>query len=253
MSSARGALLVILLSVVPGAAGAQAPSDAAPAPARVAEPSLLKRIATDFATFPLRKSTWVLVGAGVAGAAAVHPADDTFNARLAGADAFFAPGAWAGKAWVQTVAAAGLYSAGRFLGPRDEQGARSNRATRIGIDLLRAQLLAQGISRATRYSLRRERPTGGCCSLPSGHAINAFAAASVVERHVGHRGAWPTMAVASYVAISRLHENTHYLSDVVLGSAIGLSIGWTIVRREDRAAVSVQPMPGGLFVSVATP
>lgn len=226
----------------------------APLPPRTGLRAMVRAIASDFAAFPLRRSTWVIVGVGAGGAALVHPVDDTFNNRLAGSDAVFEAGQWAGRGWVQTAAAAGLYGVGRYVVPRRPDGSRTNTLTHLGFDLLRAQLLSQGISRAARYSLRRERPTGGCCSLPSGHAINAFAAASVLERHLGYRAAWPTLLLASYVGASRLHENRHFLSDVVLGSAIGVSIGWTVVGPHGRSSYALHPVPvpGGLMVTVTT-
>jgi membrane-associated phospholipid phosphatase len=203
--------------------------------------AIIRTVASDFAAFPLRRSTWAIVGLGATGAALVHPFDDTFNSQLAGSAAFFAPGAHVGKAWVQATAAAGLVGVGYLL-PPGADGARTNKLTHLGFDLLRAQLMAQVISRATRYSIRRERPTGGCCSLPSGHAINIFAAASVLERHLGMRAGWPALLLASYVGASRLHSDEHFLSDVVLGSAIGLSIGWTIVGRHGRSNYVLQPV-----------
>src|SRR5688572_8003029 len=91
LSSLRAACLVLALTGLPVFAAAQSANER-PQGTDGAEPSLLAQIAADFVSFPLRRSTWVIVSSGIAGAAAVHPADDTFNARLAGADAFFAPG-----------------------------------------------------------------------------------------------------------------------------------------------------------------
>ena len=100
--------------------------------------------------------------------------------------------------------------------------------------------------------MRRDRPTGDCCSFPSGHAVNAFAAASVLERHLGARGAWPTLVLATYVGASRLHENRHYLSDVLFGAAVGSSIGWTVVGRHGRDSYAIVPVPvrGGMAAVV---
>jgi membrane-associated phospholipid phosphatase len=214
----------------------------------------LRAIASDFVAFPQRKSTWVIVSVGVGGAFLVHPVDDSVNRRLAGSPSLFEIGEWAGKAWVQAAAAGGLYGVGRYVLPRTSDASPRNRLTHLGTDLLRAQLMAQVISRATRYSLRRPRPTGECCSMPSGHAINAFSAASVIERHFGYRGAWPALLLASYVGASRLHDNRHFLSDVVLGSAIGMAIGWTVVGRHGRSSFALQPVavPGGVMVAVVS-
>jgi membrane-associated phospholipid phosphatase len=59
----------------------------------------------------------------------------------------------------------------------------------------------------------------------------------------------PTYTVASYVALSRLHDNRHYLSDVVFGSAIGVAVGHTVtmhtLRGHENWAISPMPVPGG--------
>jgi hypothetical protein len=51
----------------------------------------------------------------------------------------------------------------------------------------------------------------------------------------------PTYTVATYVALSRLADNRHFLSDVVFGSALGMASGRTITRH-GREYWSVQPM-----------
>ena len=75
----------------------------------------------------------------------------------------------------------------------------------------------------------------------------------MIERHLGRRGAWPTFAIASYVAASRLADNRHYLSDVLFGSALGVASGWTVVGRHGREnfALAPVPVPGGFMVSVS--
>lgn len=76
--------------------------------------------------------------------------------------------------------------------------------------------------------------------------------ASVLERHLGYRGAWPTFAIAAYVATSRLHDNRHFLSDVLFGSALGIASGWTVVGRHGRSNYALMPVPvrGGVMVTL---
>jgi membrane-associated phospholipid phosphatase len=226
-------------------------AEAAPEPRRTGVRALVEATGRDFATLPRRQSTWVILLIGGGAAALAHPVDDSVNSGLAGsrsAEHFFALGGWAGKGWVQFGAAASLYVSGRWLLPQHEPA--TDKARHLGFDLFRAQILSQTIARGIRYSVRRERPTGECCSFPSGHAVNAFAAASVLERHFGFRAAWPTLALAGYVGVSRLHENRHFLSDVLFGAAVGTSIGWTVVGRHGRSdyAVMPVPVPGGMAV-----
>ena len=78
-----------------------------------------------------------------------------------------------------------------------------------------------------------------------------LAAASVIERHFGFRAAWPTLAIASYVAASRLIDNRHFLSDVMFGSAVGMASGWTVVGRHGRDDFTLVPTPvrGGVMLA----
>jgi membrane-associated phospholipid phosphatase len=67
-------------------------------------------------------------------------------------------------------------------------------------------------------------------AFPSGHAADTFAFATALERHLGWKGAVPAYIFASYVAISRLPDNRHYLSDMVFGATVGIIAGRTVTR-----------------------
>ena len=85
--------------------------------------------------------------------------------------------------------------------------------------------------------------------FPSGHAADTFAFATALERHLGWRGAVPAYAFASYVAISRLPANRHWLSDAVFGSAVGIIAGRTVTSHEASPfPVAVTFVPGGVAV-----
>jgi len=152
-----------------------------------------------------------------------------------------------------TGLAIGLYVVGRYVLPHKEGESRTNKVSHLGFDLLRALAVSQAVTQGIKVAVQRDRPTGECCAFPSGHASAAFAAASVIERHLGRRGAWPTFAIASYVAASRLADNRHYLSDVLFGSAIGIASGWTVVGRHGRENYMLAPVPvrGGFMISVS--
>jgi len=72
-------------------------------------------------------------------------------------------------------------------------------------------------------------------SFPSGHAIGAFAIATVVSRRYGKQHRWvpyTAYGLAALVGFSRLSLSAHFLSDVFVGGALGYSIGRFGVLRQ---------------------
>ena len=232
----------------------QQPTEQHPKPAHTGFGALIFETASDFKAFPQRRSTWVILGIGGAAAALAHPVDDDVNDRLTGTGAahFFAPGKYIGSFYVQVGTATSLYVVGRYVLPHTAGEPRTNKVSHLGFDLLRALIVSQTLTQGIKYAARRDRPTGECCAFPSGHASATFATASVLERHLGYRGAWPTFAIAAYVATSRLHDNRHFLSDVLFGGALGMASGWTVVGRHGRSNFALLPVPvkGGVMVTV---
>jgi membrane-associated phospholipid phosphatase len=209
----------------------------------------------DFQAFPARRSTWVLIGAGAAGALAAYPVDDAIQRSVAGNDAAsqaFKLGRWLGSTEVQAGSAVGLWLIGRYVLPPAAGEPGTNKISHLGFDLIRAHLLSGAIVHTMKATIRRDRPSGACCAFPSGHSAAAFTAAAVLERHLGYRASWPALSVAAYVAISRLVDNRHFLSDVVMGAAVGTASGWTIVGRHGRNEYAVTPVPvrGGVMVAL---
>jgi len=237
--------------------------EAHPTPAHTGFRALVSDTWSDFKSFPRRKSTWVILGIGAGGALLAHPADDNLNAHLVGsksADRLWKAGNIIGAAPTQIGVSVGLYVIGRYIVPSNPdqpvtEGAspRTNKWSHMGLDLLRAQIVSQTFVHAIKYSVRRDRPTGECCSFPSGHAATAFAMASVIERHLGYRMSIPAMAIATYVGTSRLHDNRHFLSDVVFGAALGTATGWTVVGRHGRSSYALVPVavPGGFAFQIS--
>ena len=209
----------------------------------------------DFKAFPRRESTWVILGIGGGAAGLARPADHSLNARIIGSEGvrrFFQPGHILGSDYVQVGAAVGLYTVGRYILPHAAGEGRTNKWSHLGFDLLRAQIVSGVLVQGIKVSVRRDRPTGECCAFPSGHSAATFATAAVLERHLGYRAAIPTLAIASYVAASRLHDNRHFLSDVVFGAAVGTATGWTVVGTHGRSDYSLIPVPthGGVMLAV---
>lgn len=230
---------------------AQEPSE----PAHTGFKALVFETGSDFKAYPQRQSTWVILGIGGAAAALAHPVDDDVNEKLAGSDAagkFFAPGKYIGSFYTQVGVATGLYVVGRYIVPHAEGGPKTNKVSHIGFDMLRALIVSQALTQGIKVAARRDRPTGECCAFPSGHASATFATAAVLERHFGYRNSWPMFLIAGYVATSRLHDQQHFLSDVLFGAAVGMSSGWTVVGRHGRPQFALTPVPlrGGMMVMV---
>ena len=147
--------------------------------------------------------------------------------------------------YVQIGGAIATWGIGRSI---DKRG----RAAHVGLDLLRAQVVTQATTYALKYTVRRDRPDGTSgFSFPSGHASTTFASASVLEGHFGWKFGLPGYALATYVAASRLHENRHYLADVVLGGALGMAAG-RAVTRHGRSHFALVPLgvPDGIGVAL---
>jgi hypothetical protein len=218
--------------------------------------TLARDVYHDFTNFPRRESTWIILAVGGGLAAAVHPVDDEVNARLAAsssADKFWKPGHIIGGPVIYIVPVA-LYVGGRYIVPKGADESRTNKWSHLGLDLIRAEILEEAIVETLKVSTQRTRPDGSNnYSFPSGHAASTFALAAVLERHLGYRFAWPTLAIATYVGTSRLHDNVHFLSDVIFGAAVGTAAGWTVVGRHGRTnyAFAPTPVPGGMAFMVS--
>jgi hypothetical protein len=226
-----------------------------PMPQHTGLSTLFRDTALDYATFPRRESTWWILGIGGALAASLHPLDNDVNAHLVSsgaADKIWKPGHIIGGP-VMYIAPPAVYLYGRYVLPRfNDDASTTNKWSHMGLDLVRAELLEEGLVLALKVSVNRTRPNGQNYSFPSGHAAATFAFASVIERHFGYRLALPTILIATYVGTSRLHDNVHFLSDVVFGAAVGTAAGWTVVGRHGRTNYSLMPtpVPGGIAVMV---
>jgi membrane-associated phospholipid phosphatase len=245
---------VLLLGARPGFAQ-EKPVQPGPAPKKPPQTSpanphrpvwrIFDDIASDFRNLPSwENAQTAVIGGGLALAA--HPFDQELNAHLTGssaAAAFFAPGKVLGLSPVQFAVAATTYAWGKAR--------KEPKVVHLGVDLLRAQIVTQALTEGLKLAVRRPRPDGTNYSFPSGHASVTFATATVLERHLGWMAAVPTYTVASYVAASRLHDNRHYLSDVVFGAAVGLVGGRTVTRHgRDHWAMLPAAVPGGVGIVV---
>jgi hypothetical protein len=213
-----------------------------PTPPHTGIRALFGTVVEDVKHLPAMQNVYLAaIGGGLA--AAAHPADKSFNARLLshydGVNKAFAAGKYLGNTPEQVALSLGTYAFGRL---RDQP-----KVAHLGMDLLQAQILTEILVEPLKFATHRERPDGSNHqAFPSGHAAVTFAAATVIERHLGWRKSVLGYAIASYVAASRLHDNRHYLSDVIFGAAVGSIAGRTVVHHEaDYWTFAPVSVPGG--------
>ena len=169
---------------------------------------------------------------GAAGAAASGPLLDGGTKGFFGSDRRFTflgdNGQVAGQATIVAPVAAMLLLGGRFS---SDQQFRSTT-----YDVAQALAVTTAWTYALKKGLPRTRPDASDrLAFPSGHTSNAFAWATVVDHHYGHRLGIPAYGVAGLIGASRLEKNKHHLSDVIAGAAIGAIVGRTVVRENGEA------------------
>jgi hypothetical protein len=197
-----------------------------PTPEHTGIHALFKNLGQDYKNL-LHMDNVYVAALGGAGAAAVHPLDATFNVHLRShytlVNDIYAPAKYYGGTPVQLSLSLGTYAFGRLF---DEP-----KASHLGMDLLRAQIIGESLIEPLKFAVARERPDhSNHQSFPSGHSAATFAGATVLERHLGWKKSALAYVIAAYVASSRLHDNVHYLSDVVFGSACGVIAGRTVTQ-----------------------
>ena len=69
---------------------------------------------------------------------------------------------------------------------------------------------------------------GGRWSLPSNHASNMFALATIIG-YFYSKTKWVIYFLAILVSFSRVYVGVHYPFDLVMGAFIGYSISWVII------------------------
>jgi membrane-associated phospholipid phosphatase len=143
----------------------------------------------------------------------------------------------------QLGAAFGTFAVGKVT--------HSARIATLGSHLIRAQVSSQIVVQSLKFAAERSRPDAtNHFSFPSGHTASAFATATVLQRDFGWKAGIPAYAVGAWVAASRMGSNKHYLSDVLMGAAIGVSAGRavTIGSNSMKFDVGLAPATGGAAV-----
>ena len=105
------------------------------------------------------------------------------------------------------------------------------------------------VARALKTVSQRQRPPvdnssgeffDGGSSFPSGHAVNAWSLATVIAQEYGHHRPLVRVGVygvAAAISFSRYTGRNHFLSDALVGSAIGYGIGRYVYHKHHDTAL----------------
>jgi membrane-associated phospholipid phosphatase len=144
-----------------------------------------------------------------------------------------------------TAGAAGvIYLAGRAT--------HNDRLRETGLLGAEALINSTIVVSALKMASQRQRPPAdhssgeffdGGSSFPSGHAINAWSLATVIAQEYGHHR--PLVKIGAYglataVSLSRYTGRNHFLSDVLVGSAIGYGIGRYVYHKHHDPALDAR-------------
>jgi len=199
-----------------------------------------------------RRRDLLIAGGFVAGAVAMAPLDRTFAHELQDssvqANTFLRKSATGVRVLGvpgSLVISGGLYAVGTVI--------HHPHVADTGLHTFESIVMAEAITSLAKGVVGRSRPNAAPDdpfdygfgrgfgadkhqSMPSGHTSGAFAAAAAGASEIGQW--WPkhrTLAAvglysaASLVGISRMYNNKHWASDVVVGAGIGAFSGWKVV------------------------
>ena len=140
---------------------------------------------------------------------------------------------YAGSTYGVAAVAGAFYVAGR--------AGHNRRARETGVLGAEALLDSAIVVNALKEITQRTRPSGGRSrgdffhggsSFPSGHSIEAWSLATVIANEYHDRLPVQIAAygIASAVSVARFTGQKHYLSDILVGSAMGYGVGRYVYR-----------------------
>lgn len=137
----------------------------------------------------------------------------------------------------------------------------NQRASRAGLTAVKAMAITAFFTHAIKYATQRFRPhdhdppnprlwegpfgSYAHTSFPSGHSSVVFAAATVLAFEYRDKPWVPVLSytLASLSALSRVYDDEHWVSDVIIGSALGFGIG-KLVYRNTACSPRLTALPG---------
>lgn len=122
--------------------------------------------------------------------------------------------------------------------------------------MFKATFYSALVTNILKYTIREPRPVGKARnSFPSGHTTSAFAFAGAVHGIHGWRWGIPAYVLATFVGMSRINDNAHWLHDVLGGASIGLGYGlgisYLLKKQEENPSTVFFPLLGTKQVGFA--
>lgn len=140
---------------------------------------------------------------------------------------------------------------------------RNSFQRKLGFEILQASFYSIATTQFIKMILGRERPSqtddhqnfsgpnlfdNDFFSMPSGHTTIAFAVSTVLSEN----SSTDLLKILSYIpafvtAYSRVYENRHWFSDVVLGGIIGFTTAKHFVRVHESKDIKLPEKPSTIF------
>ncbi|MEO8233649.1 MAG: phosphatase PAP2 family protein [Ignavibacteriota bacterium] len=147
--------------------------------------------------------------------------------------------------------------------------ADNSNVRKLAVKLTEATLFASSITLITKVVVGRGRPykqdnqyytnpftiDNDYNSFPSGHTTLAFAYSTVMANEIDNifwKVGWYT--AAGLVGYARVYHNQHWISDVIMGAAIGYFSGEFVnnhdLNNKEKFSINLYPLPKGFAVQI---
>ena len=203
-----------------------------------------------FVKQPLRwkRSDWLTVGALAGGTVLLTFADQPLRNTTQGQQQYNTSAAVVGGRmygeWYSIGGVAGAFALYGII-------AKDTSAKKIAIELFQAGVYSEFVTQIVKMAVGRARPymnegpgsfrpfigpKTDYNSFPSGHSTSAFALSTVMARHARSVGLKILAYVpAGFTLFSRIYQDKHWISDELIGAALGYFVGnWVVDLHEAR-------------------
>ncbi len=113
------------------------------------------------------------------------------------------------------------------------QQTQNDKTYNVGKKLFSALIINGASTMLGQAASWDDAPNGQWGTFPSGHTSSTFCFASVMHEEYGPLVGIPLYGLGALVAIERLDDGEHYLSDVVMGAVLGLVIGHSVAAEKE--------------------